>query len=157
MWRIELFGGIKAISGHTVVSHFQTRRAACLLAYLAIHRNRTHHREVLAELLWPDEDVDATRDRLRQAIAAIKRALESESAANGFIIKADRAEVGLFEELVETDVELFVETLAVAERETDSTAHLNLLKRAMELYHGELMPGYFDSWVVTERERLAEM
>src|SRR4051812_22672087 len=107
MWRIQLFGGIKAVSGDIVVSHFETRRAACLLAYLAIHRDRMHSREVLAEMLWPDEDMDATRDRLRQALAAIRRALEPEGAVNGSVLKADRAEVGLSADRFETDVDRF--------------------------------------------------
>src|SRR5438876_7932855 len=116
MWRIELFGGIKALGGSTVVSHFETRRSACLLAYLAYYRGRLHPREVLAEMLWPDEDVDVTRDRLRQSLAAIKRAIEPEICSNGSVIKTDRTEVGLCEEVVETDVEQFVKTLAAADR-----------------------------------------
>src|SRR5207247_1658627 len=75
-WRIELLGGLRAISETTVASHFETRKAASLLAYLACRRGRAVPRETLAEMLWPDEDVDATRDRLRQALAAIRRAIE---------------------------------------------------------------------------------
>src|SRR5437016_214267 len=101
LWRIELFDGIRAVFGDRVVTHFETRKAASLLAFLAYHPDRMHSREVLAEMLWPDEDVDATRDRLRQALAAIRRALEVDGA-NG-PLTADRAEVGFSSAMVQTD------------------------------------------------------
>src|SRR5690348_6620829 len=75
-WRIVLLGGLGAERDEHVVTHFETRKAGALLAYLAFYADRAHPREVLAELLWPDEDPDATRARLRQALAALRRALE---------------------------------------------------------------------------------
>ena len=51
MWRIDLFGGVRATHGSRVISHFESRKAVSLLAYLAYHSDRTHPREVLAELL----------------------------------------------------------------------------------------------------------
>src|SRR4051812_26480697 len=138
MWRIQLFGGIQAVSGETVVSHFETRRAACLLAYLAMHRGRTHTREALAEMLWPDEDTDATRDRLRQALAAIRRALEPDGAVNGSVLKADRSEVGLAVDRFETDVHDFALKVKAAERATEPLEQLALLREAVENYRGEL-------------------
>src|SRR5438105_14754464 len=75
-WRIALLGGLSAERVGHVVTHFETRKAGALLAYLAFYADRGHPREVLAELLWPDEDPDATRARLRQALAALRRALE---------------------------------------------------------------------------------
>ena len=55
-WRICLFGGLEARrDGHTV-THFGTRKTGALLAFLAYHLQRSHPREVLAELLWPDEN-----------------------------------------------------------------------------------------------------
>src|SRR5438105_1404695 len=105
MWHVELLGGIRAVSGSTVVTHFETRRAASLLAFLACHRDRPHPREVLAEMLWPDEDADATRDRLRQALSALRRALEPDGTAAGSVLHADRSEVSLAEDAVSTDVE----------------------------------------------------
>src|SRR2546423_1256989 len=100
MWRIELLGGIRATCEDRVVSHFETRRAASLLAFLACHRKRPHPREVLAEMLWPDEDMEATRDRLRQALSALRRALEPEGVEAGSVLQADRSEVSLAEDAV---------------------------------------------------------
>src|SRR5438034_10943332 len=114
MWHVELLGGLRAVSGNTAASHFETRKAASLLAYLACHRGRAQPREVLAEMLWPDEDVDATRDRLRQALAAIRRGIESDGIRKGSVLVADRAEVALSAAEVITDVEQFEQKLLSA-------------------------------------------
>lgn len=34
MWHIELFGGIRATLGDRIISHFESRKAVSLLAYL---------------------------------------------------------------------------------------------------------------------------
>src|SRR5438094_807818 len=74
--RIELLGDLRVRRGDRVITHFETRKTAALLAYLAYHLHRSHPREVLAEILWPEEDPEATRARLRQALAALRRAIE---------------------------------------------------------------------------------
>ena len=70
--KIELLGGLRLVRGEEVITHFETRRTAALLAFLALHPHRAHPREVLAEQLWPDEDPHATRARLRQALSVIR-------------------------------------------------------------------------------------
>src|SRR5439155_17880127 len=121
------------------------------------HRGRAQPREVLAEMLWPDEDVEATRDRLRQALAAIRRGIESDGIRKGSVLVADRAEVALSAAEVITDVEQFEQKLLSAGKEVDPAKRLDLLREAIEIYGGELMPGYYDSWVISERDRLAEL
>ncbi len=157
MWHIELLGGVKAISGDREVSHFETRQATSLLAFLACHRDRPHPREVLAEMLWPDEDVDATRDRLRQALSALRRALEPAGVDPGSVLQTDRSQVTLADGSVSTDVDQFIGRAKGAEREAEPERRLSLLREAIELYRGELMPGHYDSWLIAERGRLSEM
>src|SRR5262245_14175720 len=67
---VELFGRLTARLGDVTLTHFETRKTAALLALLALRPQRTHPRDELAEQLWPEEDWDATRNRLRQALAA---------------------------------------------------------------------------------------
>ena len=153
-WRIELFGGVRATCGSRVISHFESRKAVSLLAYLARYRNRMHPRDVLAEMLWPDEDPLATRDRLRQALAAIRRLLGPEGA--GSVLLADRSEVGFSPDTITTDVRQFVTSTESASRTDDPSVRLCHLRDAIDVYRGELMPGYYDSWIATERECLAE-
>src|SRR5689334_5911632 len=95
LWRIELLGGLRVWRGEQAVTHFETRKVAALLACLAFKPGRSHSREILAEQLWPEEDADATRDRLRQALAALRRVLEPPPVPAGSVLFADRTEIRL--------------------------------------------------------------
>src|SRR5947209_3414557 len=58
-WLIEMFGWLRVVQADRVVSRFRTRKTAALLAYLAYHRHRSHPREQLIELLWPEYSPEA--------------------------------------------------------------------------------------------------
>ena len=66
LWQIEMLGGLRAVHEERIVSRFRSRQTASLLAYLACYRHRSHPREALTELLWPEYDPAAGRlSRLR--------------------------------------------------------------------------------------------
>src|SRR4051812_34634670 len=94
-WRIVLFGGLCATQGAQTHTQFETRKTAALLSCLALFPQRSRPREVMAEQLWPDEDPDATRNRLRQALSTLRRLLESPGEADGNVVVAGRSEVRL--------------------------------------------------------------
>ena len=48
-WRIELFGGLRAVQGDRELARFRTRHVASLLAYFAFYLDRAHPREQLME------------------------------------------------------------------------------------------------------------
>src|SRR5689334_4654203 len=107
LWRVELLGGLRLTADRCVVTHFETRKTAALLAYLAFHCGRPHPRDLLVELLWPEEDPEATRSRFRQTLAVLRRALEPPGIPAGGILIADRATVQLRPGAVVTDVAEF--------------------------------------------------
>src|SRR5207237_1346221 len=80
--RIELLGGLRVRRGDRVVTQFETRKTAALLAYLAYFPGRSHLREALAEVVWPEEDPEATRARLRQSLGTLRRVLGSAASAS---------------------------------------------------------------------------
>src|SRR5580658_688175 len=143
VWRIELFGGVKAQLGDLTLTHFGNRKAASLLAYLTLFSERPHPREILAELLWSDEDAETTRDRFRQVLAALRRMLEPEGVSLGSVLYADRAEVHLLSQRLTTDVAEFEAALQNADQATSLEVCKEALKQALELYRGELLPGYY--------------
>src|SRR5205823_10337922 len=89
-WRIELLGSLRAISGSVTVARFRTQKTAVLLAYLACHPHRSHSREALIELLWPDEEEEAGRHNLRNALSALRRQLERPGLPAEQVLLADR-------------------------------------------------------------------
>lgn len=155
-WRIELLGGLRAVRGTQAVDRFRTRKTADLLAYLACSRQRSHPRELLVELLWPESDPQAGRHNLSMALSSLRRALEPAGVTDGSVILADRHAVGLNSSAVVTDVAEFEEALRTASRsEGDDRAHF--LAAAVERYRGPLLPGFYDDWVGPEQQRLDEL
>jgi hypothetical protein len=112
-WRIELLGWLRAIQGGRVVSRFRSQKAAALLAYLAYHHHRSHPREALIELLWPESDPEAGRRNLRVELTSLRRQLEVSETDPGGVIVADRATVQLSPACL-TDVAQFEATLQAA-------------------------------------------
>src|SRR2546426_11432 len=57
---------------------------------------------------------------------------------------------------VSTDVAAFGEALRSAKRAPGAAERVQHLAAAVELYRGELLPGFYEDWVLREREWLAE-
>ena len=152
-WKFELLGAMRGRRGDLVLDRFQTQKTAALLAYLAYFPGRRRTREEMVDLLWPDADMDAGRNRLSQAVGWLRGQLEPEGTPRGAVLLADRWTIGIDPLAVATDVAEFEAALADAQRapEADQTA---ALERAVDRYHGDLLPGYYDEWVLAERQRL---
>ncbi|BDI29302.1 hypothetical protein CCAX7_13530 [Capsulimonas corticalis] len=155
IWRIELFGGLRARSGTQTIDRFQTQKTAALLAYLAFYPNRRHLREELVDLLWPDAESEAGRHRLSQALVSLRSQLEPDGVPKNSILRADRQTVGLDTSVV-TDTAEFEAALFSSKNQTGAEAAVRL-ERAVTLYQGDLLPGYYEDWIITERQRLLDM
>src|SRR6476661_10661869 len=105
--RIELFGWLRVRQGERTISRFATRQTGCLLAYLALHRRRSHPRDVLTELLWPADEISGDRHKLRKALTSLRHQLEPPGVAPGTVILADRNTIRLNPDTVTTDVAEF--------------------------------------------------
>src|ERR1051325_8620788 len=108
---IELFAHLAVLHGEDQIVRFRTQKTASLLAYLAYYLHRSHAREELAYLLWPDADTEAGRTSLRTALASLRRQIEPPDAAENSILMADRLAVRLNAEAVVTDVTRFESAL----------------------------------------------
>jgi DNA-binding SARP family transcriptional activator len=155
LWRISLFGGLCAVRGETVVTHFETRKAAALLALLALNVGRPTPRELLADQLWPEEDVLTVRGRFRQALSTVRCILEPPGTPSGSVLVADRTDVRLNPAAVTVDVEAFESELRMALSANEAEA-CALLRQAVDRYVGELLPGYYEEPILIARDRLAE-
>lgn len=118
------------------ISHFPTQKAAAILAYLAVTLPRSHSREVIAELFWPDKDPALARNSLSVTLSSLRKLL-------GDSLVSGRLQVGLHPDSVTTDVAEFEARLKAGD-----------VAGAANLARAELLPGLYDDWVITERERL---
>ncbi len=155
-WRIEMLGWLRAVQGERIVSRFRTRKTGALLAYLAFHLHRSQPRELLIELLWPEATPELGRNSLSKALTSLRHQLEPPGVPAGAVILADRDTVRLNPAAVITDVGQFEGALHSADRAREAGECCRWLIEAAEQYTGELLPGFFDDWILQERERLAE-
>jgi DNA-binding SARP family transcriptional activator len=155
-WRIELLGGLVAQREDRVVTRFQTQKTRSLLGYLAYRHHRSHPRDFLIELLWPECEARAGRNRLSQALSSLRHQFEPPGTPAGSVILATRTAVQLSPAAISTDVTEFDDLLRAAERVSSAVEQSQMLAEAVELYRGELLPGCFEEWIFPERERLAQ-
>lgn len=156
-WRIEMLGGLRAISGDRVVSRFRSHKTAALLAYLAFHPQRSHPRDLLIDLLWPQDDLDAARMKLRTALASLRRQLEPPGIPRGAVIVATRLAVRLNPTAVDTDVAQFEAALQATAGAQSIDEQMRRLDAAIALYRGPLLPGHYEPWVLPEQQHLGEL
>lgn len=170
LWRIELLGGLRAIQSDRVIARFAHQKAAALLACLALahaaepRRPGGHLREELVELLWPEIDRELGRGKLRFMLHSLRQQLErsdpnasSSLALSGTrLLIADRSTLRLDPVAFTTDVAEFRAALQAAPRIAAPGERAQLLGAAAALYQGELLPGFFEPWVLAERQHLAE-
>ena len=154
-WKIEMFGRLSVRQADRVITRFQTQKTAALFAYLAYFTARRHPREELVERFWPEAEPEAGRMSLRTALASLRRQLEPPGVPSGSVLVADRASVHLNPAAVSVDVAQFQVALqAAAKRASEEQAPL--LAEAVEIYQGDLLPGFYEDWVLSERERQAD-
>ena len=150
-----MLGHLQARQGEQGITRFRTHKSAALLAYLAFYGHRAHGREALIEMLWPQIEPDKGRPNLSVALSSLRHQLEPPGVPSGAVIKADHSAIQLNPAGFTTDVAELEARLQAARAQTGQEQVLTL-REAMDLYRGELLPGYYEEWVLAERERLAE-
>jgi predicted ATPase len=145
-WSVRLLGTLEAHRGGRHLARWPSRAVGALLARLALAPQRAHAREELIELLWPGVALDVGRNRLRQALSTLKSLLEPPGSLHTPVIVADRSVIRVAAGALVSDAIEFERLL----RNGDAAL-------AASLYRGELMPGFYDEWVLEERARLAAL
>lgn len=134
-WRVELLGRFCLTRGDEHIAHFRTRKIASLVAFLTLHPQR-HSRDALIDQFWSDTEFEAGRASFRVALSHIRKTLGTD------FLDTTRDTVGIAAPFT-CDATEFVQSVQ-AKRWTD----------AAQRYRGELLPGFWDDWIVAERERL---
>ncbi len=159
LWRFHLLGELRAVQADRIITRFRTTKTGGLLAYLVLYRDRVHSRDTLLDLFWSDSNVTAARNSLSVALNSLRQQFEPPATPGsgplGEFLIADRNTVRLRADALSSDVLDFESAVAAASHHAISECEG--LLQAERLYRGELLPGYFDDWVIAERERLAAL
>ncbi len=147
---ISLLGPLQVAVDGQAVTRFEYNKVRALLAYLAVEADRAHHREVLAELLWPERPAKTSRSNLRKTLSTLRRALRDDDSAQPLLIAT--RETVQFNTASDhwLDVSEFVQCVQSQN-----------LRRAAELYRGpfldQFLPGdclAFEHWQLNQRQWL---
>jgi WD40 repeat protein/basic membrane lipoprotein Med (substrate-binding protein (PBP1-ABC) superfamily)/DNA-binding SARP family transcriptional activator len=148
MLRIYCLGQFRVqVDGQPVA--IPSRPAQSLFAYLALHSGLVHRREKLAGLLWPDSTDENARAYLRQALWHIRKTLETAGVSWKHYLRIDELQVVFHEQ-----ADIFLDTVHLLERNGEDVWSLADLIERIQLYKGELLPGFYDEWIILCREQL---
>ncbi|MEX5305781.1 BTAD domain-containing putative transcriptional regulator [Kocuria sp. CPCC 205258] len=128
-WELSV-GGVNMLVGH---------RQQRLLAALAVHGRRSRH--FLGGLLWPDCTEAHAMGSLRASVFTITRRLPGVIAARGHEL--------LLEDSVDVDLHRLLNFLA-----RPTTSPIPDDRWCVDRSRVELLPGWYDDWVLAEQERL---
>ena len=143
---ITLLGGFRMMTeaGESLGVPFSPRQQA-LLAYLLLNPSQPITRQRLAFLFWPETTEKQARTNLRHLLHRLRSQLPR---LDQYLSLDDQALSWNASSPFSLDVTRF-ERLAGEARTSDD------LRRAVDLYTGELLPDCYDDWIQPERERLA--
>lgn len=136
LWRANLFGAFRLESAREAITKFESRKSISFLVYLILHEGEPQSREVLADRIWPEADITAGRNRLKQTLASLRRLLEPPGVLSGSVFIADRVNITLRKGAIYPDFKDFVE----AEKVND----IGALSRFVG---SEFLPGLYDEWL----------
>ena len=147
MLEVRLLGQFRVTLDGEVVE-IASRPAQSLFAYLILHPGTEHRREKLAGLFWPDSSESNARNNLRQALWRVRKALGDEEEVEGSFILGDS-----FTLAFNPQSEYWLDA-SILERDLPTKWSTEELIEIISLYEGELLPGFYEDWVVLAREHL---
>jgi DNA-binding SARP family transcriptional activator len=146
--------GEQRISGDDV-NRVTSARSLELLAILVAHADAPQRRQQLAGTLWPDSAEAQARTNLRRELHNLRATLADDPSLEIQALQLTwhdsatcRVDVRSFE--VER---LLAEKARVAGDVASGLAHA---RAAIELYHGDFMPGLYHDWVLVTRGELLQ-
>ncbi|HSL43801.1 MAG TPA: BTAD domain-containing putative transcriptional regulator, partial [Anaerolineales bacterium] len=122
-----------------------SRAAQSLFAYLILTAGTLHRREKLAGMLWPDESEQKARTYLRNELWRIRKLLPHPSNVEYLIV--DNLTIGF------NPSSAYWLDVAALNNVGDSTSADEMII-GLSCYEGEFLPGFYEDWVVVEREHL---
>jgi len=158
-FKIHLFGRFNTRRDDRELDCFPSTKARELFCYLLLHRDRPHTRETLATVFWGECAPEQTRKYLRQTLWQLQHALHDLFEGGCLdIVRVDKAAIRLdLRDDLWIDVSEFERAFqpvrGIAGEQMDAVC-AGALRRAVSLYEGNLLEGWYQDWCLYHRERL---
>ena len=162
---ISLLGSIDVTLDGEPLTDFATDKARALLAYLAVEADRSHRRDALAGLLWPDQPQKRARQSLRQALSDLRKVIGDCDDAPFLLVSREAIQLN-----ADCDCWLDVAAFTDLVRACETHRHHRLaaclpcirrMERMVDLYKGAFLEQFFvsdsdafEEWAVLKREWL---
>jgi DNA-binding SARP family transcriptional activator len=137
-------------------------KAQELLCYLLLHRDRPHNRETLAGILWGDSSTAQSKKYLRQVLWQLQSALDqlpNLTRDDVLLLDADWIQIApdaqVWIDVAQLEASYEAAKGVRGEELDESTAEG--LRRAVALYHDDLLVGWYQDWCWFDRERYQHM
>ncbi|MDM8537854.1 BTAD domain-containing putative transcriptional regulator, partial [Desulfobacterales bacterium HSG17] len=162
---IHLLGRFKVLKGNKEVpiKKWKSAKALMIFKYLAAKRRAGFiPRDVLIELLWPDQDIKKTAKRFNVAMSALRKVLEPDiipKAASSYILRKKdsyRLDPG---KNINIDMDNFLDKINDLKNNSDKNNRelIDQCLSAESLYQGTFLEeNILDEWCVSDREYLNE-
>jgi DNA-binding SARP family transcriptional activator len=158
--QVGCFGGFALRSDGVGVDLSRVRpQARTVLRILSLNAGRPVHRERLAGILWADLDTASALHALQVSVSSLRGALQPEGQAEGqqLLVRQGEAYALVLGKGSAFDLADFDQTLrdaSLARSAGDHVAAAEELRRAVQLYTGEVLPEDGPAeWVTDTRER----
>jgi two-component SAPR family response regulator len=162
--RVFCLGEFKLFRGETEIleNEWRYKKSKILFKYLLSTRNRGFQpKEVLMELLWPEEEAEKASNRLHVVITSLRKALEPKlerGIASSYILtrkNSYKLDIGMNGW---TDIDEFKSEMELAEKyKNDQSVAIQHYLKAESVYKGEFMEeDLYEEWCMEERDRLRE-
>jgi DNA-binding SARP family transcriptional activator len=159
---IRLFGRFEVRHGEQFVPGLHAHKTQELFAYLLLHKDRPHSREVLASIMWPRSTAQQARKYLRHTLWQLQSALDSaDTTADMAVLSVDRdwlhidPEIDVWLDVAEFE-RAYLLVQGVSGRDFDGRQSESV-RQALALYRGDLLEGWYEDWCLFERERLQRL
>lgn len=158
---VILFGKFDIVRSDQGMGVIKSRKVQELLSYLLLYRNHPQSRESLVELLWGDQSPAKSKKYLRQTLWLLQSSLKDGCDSSDPILLVDdewiqinpsidfRMDVARFEQIYNSVNGKRAQELAPTD--------FKLMQKAIHLYKGNLLEGWYQDWCLMERERFEIM
>lgn len=133
-----------------------SRQSISLLAFLVLHRDIDHPRDVLIEHFWSSYDPTKARSCLGTALSRLRKMLKVDGQ-DWFVLSARGEPRILPSAPIWCDIVAFETAITPALETSQAMLEPTQLERligGLAHYRGDLLLGWYDDWVLSERERL---
>lgn len=146
---ICLLGKFRLEYAGDVLTKANTLRRQALLTYLLLHMQAPQSRHHLAFTFWPDSSEKQAHANLRKLLFQLRNALPTPDR----FLQQDHLIVQW-----RPDAPCTVDVVELRHLLTQSAPASNLesLRRIVQLYQGELLPGCYDEWLLPIRQQLQQ-